>query len=431
MQIFVEADTTTSSMDKSDLSRLDARAPAEKVENLVTFAIFGASAGFIWEAIMNSLPTICQQLFPEIKALSDSVTTSMNVGILITACLMSVVSPLKPRLMKFGIITVALSSIVLAWICLYMTHSDRAKYPIILVCFIAGFSSGLVEAAAFAFAMCIDSNLTGSFSVGFGLSGIVSFGFWMLFTHVFFPTNNEADRLKATVAEQVLSIVVSLVSLVFVQRMEHMPSYKSLQLHKRSVDKKVTPQRSGDFAVHLLEKGSTSFTDSSLLDVIIQTLRCQISLGFVLFVSYAVMPNLIPIELHESTYKKDCLTGMFQVSDFVGRSVASLVPVLPCLMIPEKLLQRLTCLRVVFLIIAALATLDGSSSRAWFPYWVQITYIILCAFTNGWFLTLLLAYLGTPLKTDNDKGRASAFSVLIQLFGIVFGILASVIIKRI
>eukprot|EP01054_Gregarina_sp_Poly1_P006830 Gregarina_sp_Poly_1__6829@NODE_369_length_9158_cov_93_280497_g305_i0_p2_GENE_NODE_369_length_9158_cov_93_280497_g305_i0NODE_369_length_9158_cov_93_280497_g305_i0_p2_ORF_typecomplete_len496_score31_53Nucleoside_tran/PF01733_18/4e25_NODE_369_length_9158_cov_93_280497_g305_i034094896 len=399
--------------------------PQDYIECTIIFTILGCLAGFFWEAMLNCLPTICSQIFPQRKTFSDEITGVFNTAILIAAGILSIVSPLRKWVVLSGTSTLTACSVLVGILCTFNHQNVWAPLFMILVNFAAGIATGLSESSTFAYALCLHSTrFAGCFSTGFGLAGILSLFCWMLWSRVFWPGVDLYSAQRCIWAQQTVSAFIGLISFAAFIRFTQIQSYKIWKAELPAgpkISSLLSPLTSRILSKDFEVKSDEQEYELSLWEVIKATRTCQWHLGLVLFITYVVVPNLVPLVLLDSRHQQDILVGIFQTFDFVGRFGANLDHYFPWVKIPERYLVLLSYGRLI-LMAMALKLIVSPLSMGMGSFWIQSIYMGVVGLSNGWFLTLFMMYLGRPLKNDQDKGRATAISVMTQLLGVVLGL---------
>eukprot|EP01053_Blabericola_migrator_P004384 Blabericola_migrator_1__4383@NODE_2352_length_2899_cov_335_533545_g1471_i0_p1_GENE_NODE_2352_length_2899_cov_335_533545_g1471_i0NODE_2352_length_2899_cov_335_533545_g1471_i0_p1_ORF_typecomplete_len485_score50_97Nucleoside_tran/PF01733_18/6_9e02Nucleoside_tran/PF01733_18/2_4e22_NODE_2352_length_2899_cov_335_533545_g1471_i011002554 len=399
------------------------------IECTIIFGILGCLAGFFWEALLNCLPTICLHFFASQPTFSDNLTGVYNTAILLAAGILTFVSPLQKWILLSGTSVIAVCAILVSLLCTikgqYQGATSIASL-LIFVNFVAGIACGFCESSTFAYALCLHSNrFTGCFSVGFGLSGLISLGCWFIWSRLIWTEGDQKSAEYAIWAQQLVSAAIAFISLGAFIRFTHVESYKIWKAELPPTAS-ITSSLLAVKPVEELEEAAES--DLSLWEVIKATGTCQLHLGLTLYTSYVVVPNLVPMVLPDSNHQQDILVGIFQVLDFVGRMGANLDSYAPWIQLPQNLLVAFSYGRLA-LAAMAVRLIVNPYAFGMSNFGTQCLFVGVVALTNGWFLTLFMMYLGRPLTKDHDKGRATAVSVMTQLFGVVVGLYSASIAK--
>lgn len=262
---------------------------SDYAECTIIFGVLGCCSAFFWEALLNELPTISLQLYPEQASVSDRITGVFNTAIFIAAIIMTFISPLNKFVINAGAASLAVTSVLVGLISQYWSHSTGGAIALGASCFVAGLASGFTESATFAYAICLNrTHLVGCFSFGFGISGIISFVFWLLWTKIMFSGLDEVSSVKSVWAQQILSTVIAVASIFAFWRLTLLKSYKLWKLKNNDECAELShsllslPSKAGPVA----ENDSDEWL--SLYQVVKATASCQFHVGLCLFISYAV-----------------------------------------------------------------------------------------------------------------------------------------------
>lgn len=406
------------------------------IECSIIFTILGCLAGFFWEAMLNCLPTICAKIFPSRPTFSDDVTAIFNTAILLAAGILTVCSPLHRWILLSASAVLSACSVLIGLFCSFEEHRyEWIPMSMLIVNFVAGLASGFAESSTFAYALCLHSTrFAGCFSVGFGLSGILSVVCWMLWSRVLWPDTDLYSAQRCIWAQQIVSALIAFISFGAFIRFTHIESYKLWKaelpsgpsvssllspLTSQAPKPSATSLQSADLEGY--DHHDEAKAETPLWEVIKATSTCQFHLGLVLFITYALVPNLVPLVLLDSSHQQDILVAVYQITDFIGRFGANLENYAAWIKIRLKWLVPLSYGRLILLSIG-LRLIVSPLSLGMSLFWVQLVFTAVVGLTNGWFLTLFMMYLGGPLTKDHDKGRATAVSVMTQLLGVVFGL---------
>lgn len=426
---------------------------------IFVFVLMGASAMWYWNAVLNALFSVVVTKYPDRPRLADTTTALYSTIAFLSAAGLSWYGAATPKLNYYGGVLLALMSFVFPIIVVY-AHGSTGETLLYISAVLAGFAEMLFQVSGFAVAVSLPVNFAGWISFGYGICGVFTFSFWMLFSQAIFKNQNDR-ALWCHFSLCALVILVAVVAFHFLRNRPFValaiakaqerssssttstPTPTSTETHADTHTPTQSPSVSAmpkkEVALHVIQGGADTEYESEQekekelthWQVFKKTWEMQCGLAFLMALSMMVYPNIAPYQWGLSVKKNDILTGMFQIGDFVGRYVPNLVPLL---LLKKSWLLSLTVLRTALLVIFILiayyarearrAVEAGGTAKDYIllKYGLQVFLMLTLSLTHGWYASVYMCRVCEGLKSPKDRARASAMAVSLLVFAIAVGL---------
>eukprot|EP00921_Rhytidocystis_pertsovi_P014937 GHVQ01023953.1.p1 GENE.GHVQ01023953.1~~GHVQ01023953.1.p1 ORF type:complete len:474 (-),score=34.99 GHVQ01023953.1:3170-4591(-) len=338
--------------------------------------------------------------------------------------------------------------------------SAKVAVPLLYVLMVpVGTCMGILFGCGFTFAAIMPVNFCGYVAFGMGVSGLISFGLWMLVSKVIFDSSTPQGllygiwllfccvgfmyfgiaalmyfTLNLPWASNAIWRVHHPLSVLRVTR-EHPPgsssalykeSNKGGNANKGDTEKQnMSSEKSEENCVVTIKDSVEPVLDWwTLIKVIFPQL---FNMGITLWITLNVFPVVGPYSWQgPSMGELDVIMGMFQIGDFIGRYLpnGNIPYVGKLFMIKPKWLLLPVLIRLCFIPLFVLS-FKLQSTAVINDLWYQLLLMLVFGMTDGWFVVLGSIYNPEQVKHEKNKGRAGLLGSVVMMLGIVTGLWTS------
>eukprot|EP00922_Rhytidocystis_sp_ex-Travisia-forbesii_P014743 GHVS01022009.1.p1 GENE.GHVS01022009.1~~GHVS01022009.1.p1 ORF type:complete len:558 (+),score=83.31 GHVS01022009.1:196-1869(+) len=146
------------------------------------FTLVGCSQLFVWNVCLNTLHNICATVYQNSSLVDTLIALYQTANVLTQFCLM-VVGGVRPYLFLGSSVLLGILAIVVALV-VNVASANTGQTLLYVLMLPLGSCVGNILGCGFTFAAILPVNFCGYVAFGNGLGGIVSFGFWMIFSKV-------------------------------------------------------------------------------------------------------------------------------------------------------------------------------------------------------------------------------------------------------
>eukprot|EP00921_Rhytidocystis_pertsovi_P015399 GHVQ01024481.1.p1 GENE.GHVQ01024481.1~~GHVQ01024481.1.p1 ORF type:complete len:488 (-),score=27.90 GHVQ01024481.1:1923-3386(-) len=437
---------------------------------MVTFTLVGFISLLIWNIILNTVNNISTVLYDSSSMADTMVAIYQTFNISAQLCLIYF-GGVRPVLFISAGCCLGAMALIIPVIVQYASEvvAESLLYGLMAP---VGSCVGLVLGCGFTFASIMPVNFCGYVALGMGVSGLFSFGLWMVISKAIFDCSTPEGLMGGIwlIFSIGVFICFAVSAWVFLTLQQPWASHAAWRVIHGStmldVTRDVLARRSGadvdSTESQHLEKEQLDYitegpvekteTEPQLVTAgdsespplasqdqllgwwpLLKTASMQLfNMGLTMWITMNVFPVIGPYSWQgPSIEQSDITMGMFQMGDFVGRYLpnAGTIPyVRRIVMINPKLLWIPVLLRLLFIPIFVVSY-KVHDTTVLNDLWYQILLMLVFSLTDGWFATLSVIYNTDQFQNEKDKGRAGLMGSIIMLVGVVGGLWMSKLYK--
>eukprot|EP01056_Protomagalhaensia_sp_Gyna25_P005636 Protomagalhaensia_sp_Gyna_25__5635@NODE_78_length_5524_cov_150_417320_g59_i0_p1_GENE_NODE_78_length_5524_cov_150_417320_g59_i0NODE_78_length_5524_cov_150_417320_g59_i0_p1_ORF_typecomplete_len475_score86_15Nucleoside_tran/PF01733_18/1_8e03Nucleoside_tran/PF01733_18/1_4e30DUF1229/PF06797_11/7_7DUF1229/PF06797_11/6_7_NODE_78_length_5524_cov_150_417320_g59_i013482772 len=399
----------------------------------IVFIFLGCGAMYFWNSVLNTIYSVVAVQYPEYPRLADTVTSTYSTVSFLTAMVLSMVGPLNRWLNLAGGAGMIAAALLYPVVTLHTAGFSGATGLHILA--VGGaVADTCFQVSGYAYAVILPRQFGGWVSFGYGISGVVTFSLWMMFSQGIFDINRGdfGQLQKAVWGHTIIAAGVCIFAVTAFHLFSRMTVAKEAILRTRRVPEFGAPTDDCDaetsYSMLEEEDRKKSFWSKARQYWLIfqKTWGMQVGMAVLMGMSMMAYPLIGPYRWGRSFRENDVLTGVFQVCDFTGRYIPNMSWLMSWLLIPGWLVLPLTIGRGVLLglFIWIAKNNEGASNPNGIlqNYGTQITLMFALAITHGWYASVYMTRIPEGVTHPKDKAKASAMGVSLLIFMIAVGL---------
>lgn len=332
-------------------------------------------------------------------------------------------------------------------LCINFADGNTGKGLLYFLSAVIGLVTGICSATSFAIGAVLPQNTCGYIAFGYGISGLLSFGIWMICTKGIWNLTLGNNFLYASCwtifcIGAFICFLTGILLIVILRKdaiknsLKNVITVKNNNNNNNNIDAGVITEYSETINNNSNKNDSTddvyhdkrssfcchSTNEEDLLSrnwkAIVYDCRYELfNIFFTMWLTLFIFPVIGPFNWNGvNLSQKDILTGIFQIGDFFGRYL----PNLTILRAKTKLLLVLVISRIIFIPLFMLC-FKLTNNCFFNALWFQVILMLTFALTNGWFITNSLCNLPNCVIRNKEKGSIGLYASIVILIGIVCG----------